>query len=144
VTDFEIGGVPVTVDDAHALWKKSPLAFERWAVKALGGYTPGRQTGDRGIDGKAHFKADAGVRGTVVISVKGGATVTPMFARDLGHVITEHGNLGVLIMFGPVSKGVKDEMNASGSYMGYPRMQVVTVEELLSGKPLNLPALGTS
>jgi len=142
--DFEVNGIPSTVETARYLHGKSPLAFEKWGVKMLGGYTPGRQTGDKGIDGKAHFTKDDGTRGTAIISVKGGATVNPGMARDLSGTVHRSGtDMGILFMFGPISKGVREEMNLSGiitiNGKSYPRMRVVTVEDLVSGKPLGLP-----
>ena len=144
VTDFEVTGIPTDLRSAHYLADKDKFAFERWAVKKLGGYTPGNQTGDRGIDGKAHFIGNENKSGTIIISVKAGAVVTPPFARELGGVVRRTGaELGVLIMFGKPSKGVQADMNESGIYelngKPYPVLQVIQVEDLVAGKLHNLP-----
>jgi DNA modification methylase len=144
---YEVAGIPESVKAAKYLWEQSPLAFERWAVKQFGGITPGRQTGDKGVDGKAFFTDAQGQRQTIVASVKGGATVHPHQARELRGVIERTGAaMGALIMFGPISQGVREEMNHSGTYRNgetdYPKMQVVTVRQLINNpRPFDGPPL---
>jgi DNA modification methylase len=147
VTDFEVNGIPTTVTTAHDLWEHSHHAFEQWAVRRLGGYKPGKlKGGDSGIDGKAHYRNADGSRSTAVISVKGGATVNPGMVRDLlGTVATAEAEAGILLAFGPVSKGVASAANAAGYIIAggrnYPKIQVVTVEDLVSGRMPDLPPL---
>ena len=66
--------------------------------------------------------------------------------RDLGHVI-EHENaaIGVYLTLEPPTKPMIAEAVGKGFYHSegwnrdYPRLQIITVEELLSGKQLDLP-----
>ena len=84
---------------AQALFAKSPLDFERWAVSLVNGTPNERQVGDKGVDGVIRFFTDAkGATGRALVSVKGGKSVGPQFVRDLlGTVQTQKADMGVLI-----------------------------------------------
>lgn len=149
---YEVHGIPRDIEGAKALFQHSPFDFERWAVSQVGAEPNEKQVGDKGIDGVARFFTDAkGAIGRMLVSVKGGKTVTPQFVRDLrGTVEREKAQMGVLIMMGKPSRGVTDEVNHGGTYTwpanntSYPRLQVISIEELFEGiRPktptLNLP-----
>ncbi len=54
--------------------------------------------------------------------------------------------MGVLITNGPPTRGMADEANHAGTYQhphyaeAFPRIQLITVDELLSGKRPRMPA----
>jgi hypothetical protein len=80
--------------------------------------------------------------------VKGGKTVTPQFARDLlGTITTQKAEMGVLITMAPPSRGVLDAVNHGGTYtwpvngQTFPRIQVITVDQLLKGERPKMPPL---
>ena len=82
------------------------------------------------------------------VSVKGGKTVTPQFARDLvGTVDTHKAQMGVLVTMAEPSPGVLDVADHGGSYTWpvnnstFPRIQVITIKELLEGKRPKMPTL---
>ena len=109
-----------------------------------------KQVGDKGIDGVARFPIDAkGAIGRVLVSVKGGKTVTPAMARELAGTIGNHkAEMGVLITMHAPSPGVRDAVDHGGNYthpangQTFPRVQVISVEELLAGKrPVMPPTL---
>jgi hypothetical protein len=84
----------------------------------------------------------------VLVSVKGGKTVPPQFARDLvGTVDTRKAQMGVLITMAETSPGVLDVADHGGSYTWpvngsmFPRIQVITIKELLEGKRPKMPTL---
>ena len=67
--------------------------------------------------------------------------------RDLGGTVTtQKAEMGVLITNGPSTRGMVDEANHAGSYQhphyaeAFPRIQLITVDELLSGKRPRMPA----
>ena len=151
---YEILGIPRDLAGAYALFSKSPFDFERWAVSLVHGTPNQRQVGDKGIDGIARFRVDSGrggkvnrAFGQVLISVKGGQNVNPGFVRDLlGTVETQHAEMGLLLTMVPPTRGMIDAVNHAGTYKTtwgdeYPRIQMVTVPELLSGKRPNLPGM---
>ena len=52
--DFDVDGIPVSVEQAQELFKRDPFQFEHWIVERVGGFAT-KKTGDRGIDGRMSF-----------------------------------------------------------------------------------------
>lgn len=145
--EYTVSGIPRDAGGALALFNENPFDFERWAVSLVGGQPNEKQVGDKGIDGVARFPIDKKTTGRILISVKGGKTINPSMARDLdGTLAQQKAELGVLIVQSAVTKGIQEVADKSGSYkhpntgQSYPRLQVITVAELLEGKRPNLPA----
>jgi hypothetical protein len=146
---YEVLGIPRDLAGANALFQHSPFDFERWAVSLVGAQPNEKQVGDKGVDGVARFYTDAkGTIGRLLVSVKGGKTVPPQFARDLvGTVDTHKAQMGVLITMGKPSDGVLDVVDHSGNYVWpsngatFPRIQVITIGELLAAKRPKTPVL---
>jgi DNA modification methylase len=146
---YDVLGIPRDLGGAQALFDHSAFDFERWAVSQVGAQPNEKQVGDKGVDGVARFYTDTkGTIGKLIVSVKGGKTVTPAFVRELsGTVQTQKAQMGVLIIIGQPSKGVRDEADHGGTYTWpanntvFPRIQVITVEELLRGVRPKTPAL---
>lgn len=144
---YEVLGIPRDRASALALFSRSPFDFERWAVSLVDGQPNQKQVGDKGIDGVARFPLDSrGGVGRVLISVKGGTQLNPSMVRDLGGtVVTQKAEMGVLITNGPPTRGMIDEANHAGTYQhphyseAFPRIQLITVNELLSGKRPKMP-----
>ncbi|MBW7934073.1 MAG: restriction endonuclease, partial [Gemmatimonadaceae bacterium] len=101
---------------------------------------------DRGIDGRLTFRLDdKGKYGTVLISVKGGH-VHAHDVRDLrGTVEREKAAGGVLLSLEPFSKPMRTEAAAAGFFETpwgkYPRLQLLTVAELLAGARVQYPTI---
>jgi DNA modification methylase len=167
---FEIGGIPRDLGGAKDLAEKKPFDFERWAVSMIDGEPNEKQVGDRGIDGVVRFligsqyvkakkvaraqkigrkAASSQTIGRCLVSVKGGHQLNPGFVRDLaGTVDTEKAEMGVLITLDKPTPGMIDAANHAGIYewpmnkQTFPKIQLVTVEELLNDrKPTMPPAL---
>ncbi|GAA1782207.1 site-specific DNA-methyltransferase [Nostocoides veronense] len=144
---YDIHGIPRDLGAAQALFDHSPFDFERWAVSMVNAQPNQKQVGDKGIDGVARFPLDAkGNVGKVLVSVKGGKSVGPTAVRDLiGTLNSQKAEMGVLIVLNPASKGVIDAVNHGGNYthpansQTFPKVQVITVEELLAGKRPQMP-----
>lgn len=141
-------GTPADVGGARALFAQSPFDFERWAVSLVGGTPNEKQVGDKGVDGVIRFPlSERGAPGRVLVSVKGGKQLNPSMVRDLiGTVEGERdATMGVLITIDPATKGMVDAANLSGSFKHpvtgttYPKVQLMTVEELLAGKRPPMP-----
>jgi len=150
---FQITGLPQDVEGARMLFERSPLQFEQWAVMQLGGAPNKVQVGDRGIDGKILLATrERGVYETALVSVKGSKVVNPSMVRDLvGTMTREEAAYGVLLTFEPPTRGMLKEAQSAGPRysdwydMTFPRIQFITVEELLDGKRPQLPpAIGQS
>lgn len=81
-----------------------------------------------------------------MVSVKGGHNVSVAQIRDLGHVIErENAAIGVFLSLDPPTKPMLEEAAGKGFYHSpgwnkdYPRLQILTVEDLLNGKTVDLP-----
>jgi DNA modification methylase len=143
---YEVDGIPRDLASAQSLFDRSPFDFERWAVSRINAQPNEKQVGDRGVDGVARFYLDKRTVGRVIVSVKGGKTVGPQFVRDLiGTVDTQKGQMGVLITMAEPSRGVIEAANLGGSYawpvnrQSYPRIQVITIADLLDHKRPDMP-----
>ena len=143
---YEILGIPRDLTGARALFSRSPFEFERWCVMLLDGQPNEKQVGDRGIDGVIRFPIDAkGHSDRVLVSVKGGAT-NPGHVRDLvGTVESQRAAMGVFVTMNEPTSGMVEAANHSGAYVHpangqrFPKVQIVTVEDLLNGKRPNMP-----
>lgn len=139
-------GIPRDLASAQSLFDRSPFDFERWAVSRINAQPNEKQVGDKGVDGVARFYLDKKTVGRVLVSVKGGKTVNPGFVRDLiGTVDTQKAEMGVLITMAVPSRGVVEAANLGGFYtwpvngQSYPRIQVITVMDLLARNRPDMP-----
>ena len=146
---YTVVGIPRDLPGAQALFDQSPFDFERWAVTLADGTPNQKQVGDRGIDGVIRFLNDSkgkAAGGRVLVSVKGGKSVNPAMVRDLvGTVDSQKAEMGVLITMVPPTPGMVEAANHSGSYVwpvngqSFPRVQIITVPELLNFKRPKMP-----
>ena len=108
-----------------------------------------KQVADKGKDGVARFFTDAkGGMGELLVSVKGGKTVTPANVQELSGAALRHkAQMGVLVTMAKPTRGVLDAVNHGGTYIWpangatFPRLQVITVEQLLKGERPKTPTL---
>jgi hypothetical protein len=99
---------------------------------------------DSGIDGFIYFKPDGKTTEKAIISVKGGGNVGVPMIRDLGHVVDrEKAKIGVFITLAEPTKPMTIEAVKAGFYETpygkYPKLQILTIEELFKGKKPLLP-----
>lgn len=150
--DYEVSGVPLSIEGAEDLFDRDPRQFQHWAVELAGGFASTKTTGDKGIDGRIHFEAEEGKLKNMILSVKGGK-LTPEFMRDLrGTVDREESDtkMGGLICLQQPTKGMKEEAASASvyNYLGkdYDKLQIRTIQDLLDGKgfdtPSKVPTLG--
>jgi DNA modification methylase len=146
--NVEVRGIPRDVSGARALFQRSPFDFERWAVSLVNGQPNLKQVGDKGVDGVIRFPLDGTGKniGKVLVSVKGGKAPGPTAMRDLaGTVEAQRAQMGVLVTLAEPTRGMLDAARHAGVYtwewngQAYPKVQIVTVEELLAGARLEMP-----
>lgn len=144
---YEEHGSPRGLAGAKALFESSPKNFEMWAVRKAGGRPNPKGGGDRGTDGVILFLQDGKKQvGTISVSVKGGESVNPSMVRDLiGTVNGDNTQMGVLITRKEPTRGMLETAAKAGFYhwpfsgKDYPKVQIVTVQELLDGKRPDMP-----
>jgi len=149
LSPYEIIGAPTDVQGAEALKEISPHQFEWWAVDLVNARPAKdhKKGADTGIDGYINFFDDkSGQAKQVIVQVKSGY-VGVSDVRDLKGVIErEKAAIGALITLREPTKPMLTEAAAAGFYESkelpgrYPRLQILTVAELLAGKKLEYPA----
>lgn len=145
---YDLIGIPEDAGGARSLFNHSPFEFERWAVSLVGGTPNEKQVGDRGIDGVSRFPLDGkDAIGRIAISIKGGGQLNPSMARDLlGSLDDHHAQMGILVTLDEPTKGMKEVAEHSGTFkhlltnQEYPRLQLITVAELLAKQRPHTPA----
>lgn len=146
-TTYEVVGEPIDLGGARALAADDPYQFQWWALGLVGARPVEQKKGaDKGIDGRVFFHDDAESQKTrqVVLSVMSGA-VQVAHVRDLrGVVEREKAAIGALITLEAPMRNMKAEAAGAGFYESpwhtkHPRIQLLTIEELLAGKKLDLP-----
>ena len=147
--DVDAIGEPVSLPDAEALAELNPYQFQWWSLGLVGARPVVEKKGpDKGIDGRLYFHDEGGPSAKtkqIVFSVKSGRTGVKD-VRDLRGVMErERAEIGVLISLQRPTQAMRAEAASAGMYrspgwqMDYPRLQVVTIEELLNGKGVNYP-----
>jgi DNA modification methylase len=145
---YEVVGAPTDLASAEALKEISPHQFEWWAVD-LADARPAKDRkkgADTGIDGYINFFDDkSGKAKQAIVQVKSGY-VGVNHVRDLMGVLErEKAAIGALITLREPTKPMLTEAAAAGFYESkdfpgrYPRLQILTIAELLAGKRIQYP-----
>jgi DNA modification methylase len=145
---YKVRGEPTKYYEAQALAELDKYQFQWWALGLVGARGVEEKKGaDQGIDGRLYFHDEGTGSKTkqVIFSVKGGHTNVKDI-RDLGHVITrEQAELGVLITLQEPTQPMRTEAAGAGFYQSawgkHPRLQILTIAELLDGKRVDMPPL---
>jgi hypothetical protein len=150
--DFDVIGEPVTMEEAIELAADDPYQFQWWALGLVGARPVEEKKGaDKGIDGRKVFFERGGkgsVKREVLFSVKAGQNLPANTASDLRGVLErEKADFGVVISLMEPTKRMKEDAVGAGfvtthGYEGekkYPKLQCITVKDLLDGKKLDLP-----
>ena len=148
--EYEVIGEPTTIDEAKTLAEQDKYQFQWWALGLVGARPADQKKGsDHGIDGRLYFHDDnSGRTKQVVLSVKGGQHVNVSHIRDLiGVLEREKAEIGVYICLEEATKPMRAEAAQAGYYHSetwnrdYPRVQILTIEELLDGKQIDMPPI---
>ncbi len=149
--DFIIEGVPRTQEGAQDLWEKDPYHFQKWAVEQVDGFVTAKRTADGGIDGRLYFDVPSEKDfQSMFIEVKGGKHVGVTVLRQLRGILEDDLALmaGLIVMNEPSPRSISNwasiiasagELEIHGRK--YPKMQVLTVEEILDGKRFDTPSV---
>jgi site-specific DNA-methyltransferase (adenine-specific) len=151
---FAIIGEPEDIGAAHQLAQDDRYQFQWWALsliraRPLGGEAgskTGKKGSDKGIDGVSNFIDDnTGKPKRVLVQVKSGK-VSSRDIRDLaGTLDREQAQIGVFITLETPTRDMLTEAVAAGYYRSpgwqkdYPRMQILTIAELLRGAEVKMP-----
>ncbi len=153
LSDYDVIGVPQDVESARALAVESEhdgrYQFEYWALGLVDARPSnrGRRGADSGIDGYINFFDDnSGKAKRIIVQVKSGHVSVPQI-RDLNGVLErENAQIGLFITLNPPTRPMTQEAASAGIYTPehypdhrYPRLQILTIEDLLSGAQAEYP-----
>jgi hypothetical protein len=147
---YEVVGEPVSLPDAAKLATDDPYQFQWWALGLVGARpVEGKKGADHGIDGRIYFhEGDTTKTKQIILSVKAGH-VTVSHLRDLlGVMDRQKAEIGVLLCMDDPTTPMRKECASAGFYTSpwgkHARLQILTVEGLLTGKTIDRPPAQTS
>jgi hypothetical protein len=154
VSPYTVIGVPKDVASAEALAQHDRYQFEWWALGLVEARPAQdkKKGADHGVDGEILFRDDqSGKPKRVVVQVKSGH-VNASMVRDLAGVLQrEQAAIGVLLTLHEPTKPMRQEAAAAGFYVPadfpqqpFPRLQILTIAELLQGKQVQYPRYAPS
>ncbi len=150
---YEVFGIPKTVEEAHALAAEDKFKFQDWALTFLTGARPNaegaKRGADRGKDGTRILDLPNGKFLRVLIQVKGGHIERNVVSTLLGDMSNQHYQMGVVVSLMSPTRQMRMEAMDAGEWIPddplgsgvehFPKIQLVTVAELLDGKRLAFP-----
>jgi site-specific DNA-methyltransferase (adenine-specific) len=145
--DYLVIGEPEDLPGARELASQNRYQFQWWALALVNARPYGDKVkgSDTGIDGYIYFSDEKDIYQRAIVQVKSGG-VSVKDIRDLGHVIErEKSEIGILITLESATKPMFTEAFQKGYYKAktikenYPRLQILTIEELFAGKKPNMP-----
>ena len=143
---FEVIGEPVDLASAKTLARQDRYQFQWWALGLIKARPLGdkKKGADKGIDGVIQFIDDpSGKPKRAVVQVKSGH-VAVNAVRELKAVAAKDA-LGIFITLEPPTTPMQTEAVSAGFYHSpgwnkdYPKIQILTIEELLHGKAVDMP-----
>ena len=151
---YEIIGEPKDVASARALAHQDRYQFQWWALSLIRArpYQEKKKGADEGVDGLIYYqdvdpdKPKKTLTRKIVVQVKSGK-VSVRDIRELKSVVdSQDAVIGVFITLNPPTQPMVKEAAAAGrfqwlhvAHMTYPKIQIRTIEELLSGQGIEYP-----
>lgn len=143
------------MQSAFQLAQEDRYQFQWWAlslVKArpLGATSAnskqGKKGSDKGIDGVINFVDDnSGKAKRVLVQVKSGKVKSGDIRDLVGTITRENAAIGIFITLETPTRDMTTEAASAGFYRSeffhkdYPRLQILTIEDLLGGKEAQMP-----
>ncbi len=139
---FEIHGEPKDLDSARDLALRDKYEFQFWACSLVGAqpYKGGKKGADSGIDGIIYFQDEKTTSKKIIVSVKGGESVTRTMIADLKNTVErEKAQIGLFVTLADPTDPMRKEATAAGFYTNpydeqFPKIQILTIADLLDGR----------
>jgi site-specific DNA-methyltransferase (adenine-specific) len=143
---YQVIGEPTDLEGAGLLAAENKYQFQYWTLGLVGARPVEERKGaDRGIDGRLYFHDDeSGKSRQIIFSVKAGKVGVDR-VRDLRGVIErERAEIGVFLCFEQPTKPMLKEAAEAQFYKSsdgslYPRLQILTIQQLLDGRQPQYP-----
>ena len=152
LSDYSVIGLPQDVASARALATESEhdgrYQFEYWALGLVDARpATGKKGADSGIDGYINFFDDnSGKARRIIVQVKSGHVNRGMIATLKGDMDREDAAVGIFITLEEPTEPMRQEAIGAGFYEPeslpgnrYPKVQVLTIEQLLDGAQPDYP-----
>jgi len=146
---YEVIGEPVDLKGAEALKEEDPYQFQWWALGFVGARpaeSEKKRGADKGIDGYIYFHDNPRKLETkkIILQVKSGHVHVSHIRELIGVVNKQNAQIGVFITLENPTSHMKIEAVSEGYYISplghkYPKIQILTIEELLEGKKIVRP-----
>jgi hypothetical protein len=129
------------------LAEQDPYQFQSWALGKVGARQAGeiKKGADHGIDGRLYFHDERGGKTRqIIFSVKSGNLKMDYVRALRGVIERENAEIGAFISMKPFSGPMRAEAAKAGFYHSpwgttHPHLQLLTIEEILSGKKVDYP-----
>ena len=158
LSDYTVVGLPQDVESARALATESEhdgrYQFEYWALGLIEARPAGngKKGADAGIDGYINFFDDgSGKAKRIIVQVKSGNINRGQIATLKGDMEREKAEIGIFITLRPPTEPMLQEALSAGLYTpaslpndSYPRVQILTIEQLLEGARAEYPRYAAS
>jgi DNA modification methylase len=138
---YDVIGEPTDFEGAASLAAEDKYQFQWWALGQVGARPVDQKKGaDRGIDGRLYFHDDnSGKSKQIIFSVKAGGVSVPQIRDLVGVLDREKAEMGAFICFEEPTKPMLREAAEAGIYTSsdrssYPRVQILTIQQILEGK----------
>ena len=153
LSDYSVIGLPQDVESARALATESEhdgrYQFEYWALGLVDARpaSGGKKGADSGVDGYINFFDDnSGKAKRIIVQVKSGHVNRGQIATLKGDMEREQARCGLFITLNPPTEPMIQEALSAGFYTPnnlpdnkYPRVQILTIEQLLEGTQAEYP-----
>jgi DNA modification methylase len=143
---YDVIGEPTDLAGAGQLAAEDKYQFQWWALGQVGARPAEQKKGaDRGIDGRLYFHDDeSGQSKQIIFSVKAGGVSVPQVRDLVGVLSREKAEIGVFLCFEEPTKPMLREAAEAGLYKStdnttYPRLQILTIQQILDGKQPDYP-----
>ena len=146
---YQVMGEPTDLEGARDLAAHpDKYQFQSWALGLVGARPKELKKGaDRGIDGRLYFHDEPGGKTKqILLEVKSGKVDV---AQVRGAVEREDAEIGVFVCFEEPTKPMTREAAEAGFYTApdgskYPKMQILTIQDLLDGRQPEYPRFARS
>lgn len=147
---FAVHGTPQDFEGARDLASRDKYQFQWWAVSLVDAVPFGgkKRGADSGIDGWRYMASGRSTLARAIVSVKGGGNVSVQMVRDLrGTMERENAEAGLFVTLAAPTRPMVEEAAKAGFFDSpfggrrHPRLQIITIESLLSGARPDLPPL---
>jgi len=141
---FEVIGEPKDLESARSLAQQDRFQFQLWVLSLIGATPSEKMISDKGIDG-IFYNVWLNKKYYGIVQVKSGHVGAKDIRDFKGTMKREKADYGIFITLQPPTRDMKEEAISEGYFnteyeKDIPRIQIITIEDLLKGIEVKLPA----